>query len=186
MRLDPPNSSPARRGGSGLIVWAAQGFGLGRVPVAPGTFGSLGGLIWVGLLVETGSLWACVAGTVAGLAVSVWLCGAAEKILHQTDPGSVVLDEIAALPVCFLPWLMFPGGPQGGFPETREFFSLSHLAAVAALFVLFRAFDVLKPWPVRQSQRLPGGWGVTADDVLAALYVALIALVWIAARPLDR
>ena len=61
-------------------------------------------------------------------------------------------------------------------PSVEFFFGGSHWLGVAGLFLLFRAFDVLKPWPVRQSQRLPGGWGVTVDDFLAAIYVALISL----------
>ncbi len=85
-----------------MKLWVAQGFGVGRIPVAPGTFGSVAGVLWFGLLLLTGSMWLFIAGTIAAIALSVWLCGAAEKILGQTDPGSVVLDEIAAMPVCFL------------------------------------------------------------------------------------
>ena len=60
-------------------LWIAQGFGIGRIPVAPGTFGSLLGVLWFGLLLLTGNLWLFAAGTLAGIALSVWLCGAAEK-----------------------------------------------------------------------------------------------------------
>ncbi len=112
----------------------------------------------------------------AGLGLSVWLCGAAEKILQQTDPPSVVLDEITALPVCFLPWTASVWFHQGFLPPPEHFFRSTNVAITAAIFVLFRVFDVLKPWPIRQSQRLPGGWGVTVDDFLAALCVALIIL----------
>ena len=88
-----------------MKLWIAQGFGIGRVPFAPGTFGSLLGMLWFGLLLMTGSLWLFIGGTVAGIAVSVWLCDVAEKALGETDPGSVVLDEITAVPVCFLAWV---------------------------------------------------------------------------------
>src|ERR1035438_4544648 len=77
---------------TGLVkLWIAQGFGVGRIPGAPGTFGSVAGLLWFGLLLMTGNLWLFTAGTIAAIALSVWLCGAAEKRLGQTDPGSVAL-----------------------------------------------------------------------------------------------
>jgi len=82
-----------------FILWIAQGCFTGRIPVAPGTFGSLAGLLWVDALLATRSPWAFAAGALVGIACSVWFCGRAERILGQTDPGSVVLDEIAAMPV---------------------------------------------------------------------------------------
>ena len=177
MNPERPNSIPPRTQRLFPIVWVAQGFGLGRIPFAPGTFGSLAGILWTWLLVATGDLWFYLVGTFVGLALSVWLCGAAEKILEQTDPGSVVLDEITALPICFLPWMVSIWGQHHSLPGPQELVSRSGFVLTLALFVLFRVFDIAKPWPVRQSQRLPGGWGVTMDDVLAAFYVALISLV---------
>ena len=115
----------------------------------------------------------------SGLALSVWLCGAAEKILKQTDPSSVVLDEMAALPLCFLPSIATEWFRMNQMPAIENFFGARAWGQTAVLFVLFRLFDVLKPWPIRQSQRLHGGWGVTIDDVLAAIYVALISLPFI-------
>ncbi len=159
-----------------LLLTITQGFGVGRIPFAPGTFGSLVGLLWFTLLVSTGNFWFYLAGTILGLAFSVWCCGVAEEILHQTDPPAVVLDEITALPVCFLPWTASIWFHQGVLPSPESFFLSINLAATAAIFLLFRFFDVAKPWPIRQSQRLPGGWGVTVDDLLAALCVALITL----------
>jgi phosphatidylglycerophosphatase A len=156
---------------NGLILWLAQGFGAGRIPVAPGTFGSLAGLLWFALLLVTGNLWVFIGGTVAGLAGSVGICGAAEKILKQTDPGSVVLDEIAALPVCFGLWVALLFHQTGQLPAPGYFFSAMVSPRTIAVFAAFRFFDVVKPWPVKQSQRLPGGWGVAVDDLLAAVYV---------------
>ncbi|HZI32000.1 MAG TPA: phosphatidylglycerophosphatase A, partial [Candidatus Binatia bacterium] len=79
-----------------VMVWIAQGFGVGRIPFAPGTFGSVVGLLWFALLLWPGNLWFLVGGIIVGVLVSVWFCGAAEKALNQKDPSSVVLDEIAA------------------------------------------------------------------------------------------
>jgi phosphatidylglycerophosphatase A len=157
-----------------LLLWVAQGFGTGRARFAPGTFGSLVGFGWALVLFSTHDLVLFLVGAVLGIAASVWICGEAEKILNQTDPGSVVFDEIAAIPICFLGWIarcLWSG---------REFFDLFRQNEVfwliPTVFLLFRCFDILKPWPVRQSQMLPAGWGVTMDDLLAALYVSLATL----------
>jgi len=160
-------------------LWIAQGFGIGRIPFAPGTFGTLLGLVWFALLVLTGNLWLFIAGIVASVALSVWLCGKAEKILQRTDPPSVVLDEIIAMPICFVPWVISAWLRLGQMPPVETFFSARTWWISGVLFALFRAFDILKPPPIHQSQRLPGGWGVTVDDVLAAVCVALLSLLLI-------
>ena len=162
-----------------MRLWIAQGFGLGRIPLAPGTFGSLAGMLWFGLLLIPGSFWLFAGGTLAGIAVSVWLCGVAEQRLQQKDPGSVVLDEIAAVPVCFLGWVTMRVCQTGSLPAFAYFFSPQTWLITLGVFVACRVFDVVKPWPVRQSQSLPGGWGITIDDVLAAGYVNLVVvLAW--------
>jgi phosphatidylglycerophosphatase A len=160
-----------------FILWLAQGFGIGRIPVAPGTFGTAVGLVWFALLLLVGNLGLYVAGCIVGLGLSVWLCGAGEKILKMKDPGSVVADEIAAIPICFLGWVVVQLRHTGAFPTPEYFFSKQHLLPTLGVFAAFRLFDVWKPWPVRQSQSFPGGWGVTVDDALAAVYVNAVVLV---------
>ena len=167
-----------------MKLWIAQGFGIGRIPVAPGTFGSVAGVLWFTLLLLTGNLWLFGAGTLAAIALSVWLCGAAEKTLGQTDPGSVVLDEIAAMPVCYLGWVAILVCKTGAMPGCAHFFFARTWPLALGVFVAFRFFDVVKPWPVYQSQSLPGGWGVTIDDVLAAVYVNLVVLLVYAGKTL--
>jgi phosphatidylglycerophosphatase A len=157
-------------------LWIAQGFGVGRIPFAPGTFGSVVGILWFAALLAPGRLWILLLGTAVGLAASVWLCSYAERTLGTKDPGSVVLDEIAALPVCFYSWLAVQSGRTGSLPGVAEVFTGRNWWWVVAIFLGFRLFDILKPWPVRQSQDLAGGWGVTVDDLLAALYVSLVVL----------
>ena len=120
-----------------------------------------------------------VAGTVAGVVLSIWLCGVAEKALGQKDPGSVVLDEISAVPLCFLGWVGLRFWQAGFMPLPGYFLSSQNWVGTACVFATFRLFDIAKPWPVRQSQRLPGGWGITIDDALAAVYVnAVVLVVW--------
>src|SRR5271170_393685 len=77
-----------------MKLWIAQGFGVGRIPIAPGTFGSIVGLGWLALLLCVPSWPLFIAGNAAAVALSVWLCGEAERMLNKKDPGSVVLDEI--------------------------------------------------------------------------------------------
>lgn len=160
-------------------VFLAQGLGIGWAPFAPGTFGSVLGVGWFAVLVATGSLPFYLLGTGAMIAASVYLCGVAERELGKTDPGSVVLDEICALPVCFLAWVLILMRTQGHFPQLSDFFSGRALWLTAGVYAAFRFFDIAKPWPVDGSQDLPGGWGITVDDVLAGIYVSLVSLlVW--------
>ena len=172
-----PDENRARK--DEVSLWLAQGFDIGRIPVAPGTFGSLVGVLWFALLMVPGSLWLFVIGTLVGLAASVKYCGEAERILGESDPGSVVLDEIAAIPICFLPWVLLELWRLKSMPPVEAFFSGHGLWMTVSIYLLFRVFDIWKPWPVRQSQSLPGGWGVTADDILAAIYVAMVSLLFV-------
>lgn len=133
----------------------------GTVPVAPGTVGSAAGIVLLILVRSSGSasLEALVLGVLA--AVGVWAASAVERDCGQTDPPSVVIDEVAGMLVTLL-WL--PVGWVGGL----------------AGFLAFRIFDIVKPWPARAAERLPGGWGVMADDLVAGAYAALAvrALAW--------
>jgi phosphatidylglycerophosphatase A len=159
-----------------LILWVAQGFGAGRSPITPGTVGSGIGVLWFLGLLAAGRLGIYFAAMGVSVALSVWCCGTAEKLLQQTDPGSVVLDEIVAVPLCFASWLIWVQVREGALPPPERLLHSDTWPLALAVFVLFRVFDVLKPWPVRQSQALPGGWGVTVDDLLAAVYVNLCVL----------
>ena len=159
-----------------FLLWLAQGFGVGRIPVAPGTFGSVVGFGWFALLLLTGNLPLFLIGCAVGIALSVWLCGVGEQVLRMKDPGSVVFDEICAIPICFIGWIAIHIRKTGAFPTPEFFFSKPNCLAMIGVFAAFRFFDVLKPWPVKQSQSFHGGWGVTIDDVLAAVYVNVVVL----------
>lgn len=129
-----------------LIKFLATGFGSGCVPFAPGLAGSVVGVGYWWLLARgsTCVYWSVVVG---GALFAVWCSGAAAKAMGKKDPSCVVIDEIAAVPVAL-------AGLWGCW--------------LVLAFVLFRLFDVWKPWPIRQSQELPGGWGIVVDDLLAA------------------
>jgi phosphatidylglycerophosphatase A len=103
--------------------------------------------------------------TVAGLvlAFSVWAASRCERFFNEKDPSSVVIDEIASLPIAFWPLLHAH--------EPRWWVWL-------AAFGLYRAADVVKPWPARRFEELEGGTGIVADDVAAGAYAGLILLGW--------
>ncbi|MGE5193048.1 MAG: phosphatidylglycerophosphatase A [Deltaproteobacteria bacterium] len=135
----------------------ATGFGLGYAPFAPGTFGSLAGLLLAWGL-HFLPLWEQILAALLCFLIGIPICAAGARLLGAKDPGAVVFDEIAAFPVLFLGTGV-------------------NLVSAAVGFVLFRVLDVAKPWPARRLERLPGGLGIMADDFAAALYTA--AALWL-------
>ncbi len=146
-------------------VWFATVAGAGYLPAAPGTAGSLVGLIlvvgiahlsvpklWMSLAVGLAALALCLAGITAATR--------AERYFGRKDPAQVVIDEVVGQMLAFLI------RPDAGWKWW------------IAGFLLFRAFDVLKPFPARRAERLSGGWGIMIDDVIAGAYglAALSAL----------
>ena len=138
------------------IVFFATGFGFGLSPVMPGTIGTLWGLPLAWAVVQLPSLAVQSAACVALLLLAVPICAAAEKKLGKgKDPGCIVADEYLTLPIVYLglpftPWVVLSG------------------------FVLHRIFDITKPPPIRQIQRLKGGVGIVIDDFLAALFALAV------------
>jgi phosphatidylglycerophosphatase A len=136
-------------------VFLATGFYVGRIPLAPGTFGSLLGLPLCFLLAAT-PLPAALAAVLLILVLATWIAGAAERISGSRDPGCIVIDEIAGMVVALI-----------GLPF--------HPTTVVAGFILFRVLDILKPFPIRMiDKRLPGGLGIVADDVVAGLFANVL------------
>jgi len=145
--------------GTSIALAVATACGAGYAPFAPGTAGSLVGLLLWWLLPPA-------AGVQAGSIVALFLAGcwsgaAAERHFQKTDPGQVVLDEVVGM---LLTLFMIPVGWKGA----------------AAGFVLFRAFDIVKSPPANRLEHLPGGLGIMADDAMSAVYanVALRLCVW--------
>jgi phosphatidylglycerophosphatase A len=134
------------------------------------------GVAWFLGLAASGRFGWYLAGTVAGLWLSVGVCGAAERILREKDPGTVVLDEVAAVPLGYLTWAVDTWLATGRCGWAELFAQDGAWLLLAVGFVAFRLFDVVKPWPISAAQRLPGGWGVVLDDLLAALCTAGVLL----------
>jgi phosphatidylglycerophosphatase A len=173
---------------SQFIVWVAQGFGIGRIPFAPGTWGSMLGVVWSVLLLRYCSPALFASVIVLSSLLAVWICGEAEKILGVSDPGSVVLDEIVAMPLAYFGVELLAARSAGDWglglfdrPTSPVEPTPGLLLLLAIGFGLFRLFDIWKPWPIRRLQYLPGGWGVVVDDLAAALVAGLIFLLGLAA-----
>ncbi len=139
--------------------------------------GSLVGIAWLLLLLSTNHWPLITILVLASIPFSAWISARAENILKAKDPGSVVLDEIIAIPISCLYWLAWL--PR--LPTPTELITVYWLPLIGH-WLLFRLFDIWKPWPVNISQNLPGGWGVTIDDVLAAGYVNAAAAAFILLR----
>jgi phosphatidylglycerophosphatase A len=140
---------------SRLALIIATAGGLGRAPFAPGTVASAATAVALWLLALTPPALAVV--FLAVTAVGLWAAHEAERALAVKDPGAIVVDEVAGMTLSVL-----------ALPSTP--------AVLVAGFVLFRVFDVLKPFPANVSQRLPGGAGVMVDDLIAGAYALALLL----------
>ncbi|HEY8327106.1 MAG TPA: phosphatidylglycerophosphatase A [Rhodanobacter sp.] len=138
--------------------WLACGFGAGLAPVAQGTFGSLAALLpW--LLLRELPLPIYLAVLLVGFGAGVWACNVAGRALGVADHRSLVWDEFIGQWVALLPLLAMP----------------APWWAIAIGFVLFRLFDVWKPWPISWlDRRVKGGMGVMIDDVVAGVFAAVM------------
>jgi phosphatidylglycerophosphatase A len=141
-----------------LATVIATWFGCGYAPAGPGTAGSLAALAIAWLLVRYAGwqpLWFAALVLVA-TAPAVWAADVTARALNLKDPGVVVVDEVLGQ------WLALAGA--------RPLNVKSWLGA----FILFRLFDIWKPVPVRNLEKIPGGAGIVADDLMAGLYAALV------------
>ena len=155
---------------AGPAIWIATAGGAGYFPIAPGTAGSLVGVaVVVGLaqlpLRGTAAVGTLAAASLVLFGLGVWAAGKAEEFFGRTDPGQVVMDEVVGQMLTFLllphaSWKWLLGG-----------------------FLLFRAFDILKPFPARQAERIRRGWGIMLDDVIAGGYgLAVLAVIGLIKR----
>ena len=133
---------------------------IGRKLPAPGTWGSVAGLLYFTVFFFPFGVIGTIFFSAIGAYFAVALCGEAEFRLGRKDPGEVILDEFVAMPLCFIGWRQLA---EGLVPNSWEW--VIFLVGLG----LFRFFDILKPFGIRRLQDLPAGWGVVVDDVVAAL-----------------
>jgi phosphatidylglycerophosphatase A len=146
-----------------LAVFVATVAYCGYFPIAPGTAGSAAGLVVYLLVWWTRSPVVEIALIAATFAAGTWAAGHAERYFGGIDPGQVVIDEVLGMLITLA---FIPAG----------------WAAMLAGFVLFRVFDVIKPYPANRLEKFHGGFGVMADDAMAGVYanIALRVLMWLA------
>ena len=145
----------------------ATGFGAGSAPVAPGTFGAAEGVVLFLIinaivnntlgLTPAWSLLSFAVINIALYAIGVWASSRAIDVTETNDPSVVVIDEVSGQLIALTPLILRPS-----------------LAGIFVAFVLFRFFDIFKPYPIRKLERLNAGHGVMADDALAGVYAALM------------
>ena len=142
-----------------VATWLATCFGLGRFPFAPGTFTSAIATLCAIPLVLLG--WKpLLIGICAASALGVPACGTYSRSTRIYDPSDCVLDEVAGQ------WLAL-------FPVAVAIRGQDWLPYIAA-FLAFRIFDIWKPWPVWWAERIPGGAGIMADDLVAGVYAGIV------------
>jgi phosphatidylglycerophosphatase A len=133
----------------------ASALGAGYAPVASGTVGSLVTVVAVWLLPLTSLRIAGALGVV--LVIGIWAGSRVERLLGRKDPGVIVIDEVAGM---LLSVILLP----------------RTIPVLATAFLLFRLFDIWKPFPARESQALSGGMGVMVDDLVAGLYTLVLVM----------
>ncbi|HUO33613.1 MAG TPA: phosphatidylglycerophosphatase A [Candidatus Acidoferrum sp.] len=197
-------ASSARERKPRFALFVATAAGLGRLPKAPGTWGSLAGvalavlpwwtLIALGVVSPDKSLisvngrdpflWAqiYIAALVAGL--GVWSSQCASEHWGQKDPQKVVIDEVSGQHLTLFLGCVFMvhGVNKAAFWDFRVLglvsaYSPLNWKYLVAGFILFRVFDIWKPFPARQAESLPGGWGIMADDWIAGIYAAIVLMI---------
>ncbi|HKP37171.1 MAG TPA: phosphatidylglycerophosphatase A [Pyrinomonadaceae bacterium] len=184
--LNPSVAVPAseiaprpRRSAKDYLALAIATCGVGYLPLAPGTLGSLVGVglyltIWAGfyqflseralssklttLFVFTPLMALMLLVTFVVTMLGIWAASRTEKLQQKKDPSIVVIDEVAGQMIALL------SGP----------FWLPTWWAILSAFILFRAFDIWKPYPIRRLEALEGGLGIMGDDVLAGVYALIV------------
>jgi len=137
------------------VMFIATGCFIGKIPFAPGTFGSLAGILLCFILSKA-SEQAAILYIIIFIVFSILIANDAEKILKKKDPGSIVIDEIAGMAVTL-----------SGLP-----FNIFYIASG---FIIFRILDIAKPFPIRYiEKRISGGAGIVLDDIAAGIIANVI------------
>ena len=187
-------NSPSASSKPRAALFIATACGLGHLPKAPGTWGSLGG---VALIVAVGMYAASIplgdlvrdydpflhlGMFLLTCVIGVWSAGRAARYWNTHDPQRVVIDEVSGQ---YLAIMVGCGLPWGVTPRIFRFSPMGNVTWHSALdwkylllgFILFRAFDIWKPFPIRRAESLPGGWGIMADDWIAGIFAAIVLYV---------
>lgn len=149
------------------VYWLGIGLGSGLPKKAPGTWGTVGGLI-VALPMLGLGFWGFLAVTVVGCLVGSYICGKTSDLMNVHDDPHIVFDEWVGMWISLLPIIYF----------VQNFFNFISWLIIIFAFILFRFFDILKPFPIKWvDKNVNGGFGILIDDVLAGLMSALTLMI---------
>lgn len=139
-------------------TWAATWFGCGLIQPGPGTWGTIGALPFGIILLMFGGIPALLVGIIIAFPLGLWASKHFERMVREKDSGMIVIDEVVGVWIAMIPALLTP-------------------ASIGIAFVLFRFFDILKPWPINFfDKKFRGPMGVMIDDVMAGIYAALVLI----------
>ncbi|MDR1433403.1 MAG: phosphatidylglycerophosphatase A [Puniceicoccales bacterium] len=141
-----------------FTVRVATLFGLGWSSVMPGTIGALFGTLFYAVVVRNLRPLSAIFTVCFMVLAAIMVCDVAAREIGEEDPPCIIFDEFVAMPVCFL--------GVGGFAPRK----ISTFVLLLTGFVIFRTFDILKPFGIKKIERLSGGIGIVADDIAAAIY----------------
>jgi phosphatidylglycerophosphatase A len=170
--LNPAVVVPQRTAATTTTPWKASDylaltiatFGVGYLPLIPGTFGSLAGvgifLLFTQILAGSSLVALVLLFILVVTFAGIWAASRTEELAGRKDPSKVVVDEVAGQMIALLPVALFSLQPL-----TR---------GVIVSFILFRLFDIFKPYPAGRFERLKGGFGIMCDDLVAGAYAAVI------------
>ena len=147
-----------------FITFCGVGFGSGLLPKAPGTFGSAFALLFIPIWIWLG-FYPSVFVIILMSLVGIYICGKTADLMGVHDDGRIVWDEFSGQSITVLPLI---------------FFNLMNIQWALISFLLFRLFDVWKPWPIRViDRRIEGGFGIMLDDIIAGLWAALCIVIYL-------
>jgi phosphatidylglycerophosphatase A len=184
----PAPRKPAAAGKPRFALFVATACGPGYLPTAPGTWGSLAGLVLVTALALAPFgygdfrfdpfLFAHCVFFLVTCAVGVWSAGRAARFWQVKDPQRVVIDEVSGQYLAILLGCALPVSLDAHIIKWSPLGLITFYSALSWKYlllglILFRLFDIWKPFPARQAESLPGGWGIMADDWVAGVYAAI-------------
>jgi phosphatidylglycerophosphatase A len=147
---------------SRVTTLVATWFGAGFLPIAPGTWGSLLAIPFAHVAYSWGGVWGLAGFALGAAVIGVHAAGETARLRGARDPGEVVIDEVAGQAIALIPvYALIPAGA-----------TVLRIGTVLVAFLLFRILDVWKPGPIGALEKLPGGWGIMADDLLGGAVAA--------------
>jgi len=160
-----PSQHKSPHGVLDYLALALATFGVGYLPIAPGTLGSMVGVLIflaarrLSLVYGINDLILEASLIIVITFLGIWAASQTERLAGRKDPGKVVVDEVAGQMISLFPLILFRWWPVA--------------PAVIISFILFRFFDIVKPYPARRFERLQSGLGIMADDLVAGVYGAI-------------